>query len=136
VLQCSVVLDLLTHRDRTPIKFCAHRNGFGDERPSVIYIPRRFAGCASCVNGRYEAERAVLDYDNSCDLCGADHGVLHPVVLQHGPLLVSAWFGPCCNELVNYLAPVASFTVGLVGRNDPCPCSSGRKFKKCCGGAA
>jgi len=20
-----------------------------------------------------------------------------------------------------------------VGRNDPCPCSSGRKFKKCCG---
>lgn len=22
-----------------------------------------------------------------------------------------------------------------VGRNDPCPCGSGRKFKKCCGGA-
>ena len=21
-----------------------------------------------------------------------------------------------------------------VGRNDPCPCGSGRKFKKCCGG--
>jgi uncharacterized protein YecA (UPF0149 family) len=20
-----------------------------------------------------------------------------------------------------------------VGRNDPCPCGSGRKFKKCCG---
>jgi hypothetical protein len=20
-----------------------------------------------------------------------------------------------------------------VGRNDPCPCSSGRKYKKCCG---
>ena len=20
----------------------------------------------------------------------------------------------------------------LVGRNDPCPCGSGRKFKKCC----
>lgn len=20
-----------------------------------------------------------------------------------------------------------------VGRNDPCPCDSGRKFKKCCG---
>jgi len=26
-----------------------------------------------------------------------------------------------------YLAPVA------VGRNDPCPCGSGRKYKKCCG---
>jgi uncharacterized protein len=22
-----------------------------------------------------------------------------------------------------------------VGRNDPCPCGSGRKYKKCCGGA-
>jgi hypothetical protein len=21
-----------------------------------------------------------------------------------------------------------------VGRNDPCPCGSGKKFKKCCGG--
>jgi len=23
-----------------------------------------------------------------------------------------------------------------VGRNDPCPCGSGKKFKKCCGKAA
>ncbi|MCL2375808.1 MAG: SEC-C metal-binding domain-containing protein [Defluviitaleaceae bacterium] len=23
-----------------------------------------------------------------------------------------------------------------IGRNDPCPCSSGKKYKKCCGGAA
>jgi preprotein translocase subunit SecA len=23
--------------------------------------------------------------------------------------------------------------LGKVGRNDPCPCGSGRKFKKCCG---
>ena len=23
-----------------------------------------------------------------------------------------------------------------VGRNDPCPCGSGRKFKKCCGKVA
>ncbi|MGC2082083.1 MAG: SEC-C metal-binding domain-containing protein, partial [Bradyrhizobium sp.] len=21
-----------------------------------------------------------------------------------------------------------------VGRNDPCPCGSGKKYKKCCGG--
>jgi uncharacterized protein len=25
--------------------------------------------------------------------------------------------------------------VGKVGRNDPCPCGSGKKFKKCCGAA-
>ncbi|MDT7520794.1 SEC-C metal-binding domain-containing protein [Rhodoferax sp. TBRC 17660] len=23
-----------------------------------------------------------------------------------------------------------------VGRNEPCPCGSGKKFKKCCGAAA
>ncbi|WP_244622022.1 SEC-C metal-binding domain-containing protein [Neomesorhizobium albiziae] len=23
-----------------------------------------------------------------------------------------------------------------MGRNDPCPCGSGKKFKKCCGGDA
>ncbi len=28
-------------------------------------------------------------------------------------------------------APVPSF--GEVGRNDPCPCGSGKKYKKCCG---
>jgi uncharacterized protein YecA (UPF0149 family) len=22
-----------------------------------------------------------------------------------------------------------------VGRNDPCPCGSGKKYKRCCGGA-
>ncbi len=26
-------------------------------------------------------------------------------------------------------------TVSTVGRNDPCPCGSGKKFKKCCGAA-
>ena len=23
-------------------------------------------------------------------------------------------------------------TVGRIGRNEPCPCGSGKKFKKCC----
>jgi preprotein translocase subunit SecA len=32
-------------------------------------------------------------------------------------------------------APVASPYVG-VGRNEPCPCGSGKKFKKCHGAAA
>ena len=31
---------------------------------------------------------------------------------------------------------VASTMRGKVGRNDPCPCGSGKKFKKCCGAAA
>jgi SEC-C motif-containing protein len=27
-------------------------------------------------------------------------------------------------------------TVAKIGRNDPCPCGSGKKYKKCCGQAA
>ena len=30
------------------------------------------------------------------------------------------------NQVISVTAPVA-------GRNDPCPCGSGKKFKKCCG---
>ncbi len=26
-------------------------------------------------------------------------------------------------------------TARVAGRNDPCPCGSGKKFKKCCGAA-
>jgi preprotein translocase subunit SecA len=29
--------------------------------------------------------------------------------------------------------PAAGFPDGKVGRNDPCPCGSGKKYKKCCG---
>ncbi len=29
--------------------------------------------------------------------------------------------------------PAAAVTAGKVGRNDPCPCGSGKKYKHCCG---
>ena len=34
----------------------------------------------------------------------------------------------CCGSRTPYLREIPK-----VGRNDPCPCDSGRKFKKCCG---
>ncbi len=30
-------------------------------------------------------------------------------------------------------APVIKKTGKKVGRNDPCPCGSGKKYKQCCG---
>lgn len=40
------------------------------------------------------------------------------------------------NNIVQYPLPMGEdqYIVGKIGRNDPCPCGSGRKFKKCCGG--
>ena len=37
------------------------------------------------------------------------------------------------SDLERALSPLEPARVALkVGRNDPCPCGSGRKFKKCC----
>ena len=39
------------------------------------------------------------------------------------------------SEVERLLNPPKPLTVGQkVGRNDPCPCGSGKKFKKCCMG--
>ncbi len=40
----------------------------------------------------------------------------------------------CCNE-PSCCGPQIPFTraEAKVGRNDPCPCGNGKKFKKCCG---
>jgi uncharacterized protein YecA (UPF0149 family) len=46
--------------------------------------------------------------------------------------------GPHCNhdhDHHHHQAPARN-PVRDVGRNDPCPCGSGRKFKKCHGSAA
>jgi len=34
----------------------------------------------------------------------------------------------CCASPVSFIR-----TEPKLGRNDPCPCGNGRKFKKCCG---
>lgn len=37
-------------------------------------------------------------------------------------------------EFDHYMRLLNSLEAKKVGRNDPCPCGSGRKYKKCCGG--
>ncbi|QOY89767.1 HEAT repeat domain-containing protein [Paludibaculum fermentans] len=34
------------------------------------------------------------------------------------------------------VTPLETVRTEKIGRNDPCPCGSGKKYKKCCGGAA
>ena len=51
-------------------------------------------------------------------------------------------FGGEFDDLENWDEEEESFALPFVrdepkvGRNDPCPCNSGKKYKKCCGGAA
>ena len=41
--------------------------------------------------------------------------------------------GPWCDHEHEHSEPYVR-AMPKVGRNDPCPCGSGKKFKKCCGG--
>jgi HEAT repeat protein len=47
--------------------------------------------------------------------------------LEFGPL---AYFGPRGRETVQ---PAKLHSQPKIGRNEPCPCGSGRKYKRCCG---
>ncbi|MBD3360742.1 hypothetical protein GF366_02995 [Candidatus Peregrinibacteria bacterium] len=46
---------------------------------------------------------------------------------SENPVIVKAT-GPSSNSTTPHQAPVKK-----VGRNEPCPCGSGKKYKKCCG---
>ena len=37
------------------------------------------------------------------------------------------------SDLEKLLNPTPPATAQKTGRNDPCPCGSGKKYKKCCG---
>jgi hypothetical protein len=43
--------------------------------------------------------------------------------------------GRYANEIMPMLAKEAAMRFAHTGRNEPCPCGSGKKFKKCHGGA-
>ena len=62
-----------------------------------------------------------------------DHDHAHDVAQGHV-------HGPDCNHghgHHHHFSPVEQFVRASpkVGRNDPCPCGSGKKHKKCCGAA-
>ena len=37
------------------------------------------------------------------------------------------------SDLEKMLNPTKPAIIDKIGRNDPCPCGSGRKYKQCCG---
>jgi len=39
-------------------------------------------------------------------------------------------------DLERLLNPPLPTTAQKIGRNDPCPCGSGKKYKKCCGASS
>ena len=72
-----------------------------------------------------DTKPAVHEHVHGPD-CDHDHDHDHG---HHGHV-----HGPDCNHGHHHHAPVAQFVRSgpKVGRNDPCPCGSGKKYKKCC----
>jgi preprotein translocase subunit SecA len=56
------------------------------------------------------------------------------IFLKENPILVQ-FFRPTPIEPTvaqKFRKPTNAAAIGKVGRNDSCPCGSGKKFKKCC----
>ena len=56
-------------------------------------------------------------------------GHMMPMDVEGGPTEFAAFW----RERRGMPVTGGSATVPKVGRNDPCPCSSGRKHERCCG---
>ena len=78
-----------------------------------------------------EAYRAELKGDSLEEMATSMRELFPAVMHDHARL------GRAISEAVMAEAQRAEpvRTVAKVGRNEPCPCGSGRKFKKCCGAA-
>lgn len=54
--------------------------------------------------------------------------------LTAGVALIYRYFEPHRRRMASLMQPVQQRRVGpKIGRNDPCPCGSGKKYKQCCG---
>lgn len=95
---------------------------------------------AAILQGDAKARMALTGLVMLIDIAHAESDLPEPEIqelTEKAPDLIPAWV-----EILNawrisqHLAsqprmPAPSF--GKVGRNDPCPCGSGKKYKKCCG---
>ena len=98
-------------------------------RPSVLDMDGTIWTGLSIVRtaaGGAEDDRGVVEFIANCEVAGRAEQ-LHEV----------SRFRRCAGRWVyvdgEHRAPGGVDT--KVGRNAPCPCGSGRKFKRCCGGA-
>jgi hypothetical protein len=92
-----------------------------------------------CMQGacldRADATRAALGFhwDNLCDACGRYTEMVTAHLSSLGPLTISAHLCGTCVSAIKDNAIQAADHIQAVGRKSPCPCGSGRRFKRCHG---
>lgn len=75
-------------------------------------------------------------WDHHCDGCGQPAAMVTPYLTALGPLSISAHLCQACADAMADTAVQAADGVQTVGRKSPCPCGSGRRFKRCHGPAS
>ncbi|MFD6822484.1 SEC-C metal-binding domain-containing protein [Streptomyces sp. NPDC060085] len=87
--------------------------------------------CATAADA--ERERLGIRWNHTCDACGRHVEMLTPHLLALGPLTISGHLCEACTRDIAASALAASDSTETVGRKSPCPCGSGRRFKRCHG---
>jgi uncharacterized protein len=88
-----------------------------------------------------EARMALSGLLMLIDIAQAESKLPEPEIqdlTEKAPDLIPAWVGSLNawrvkRHLASQLGVPPAPTFAKVGRNDPCPCGSGKKYKKCCG---
>lgn len=110
---------------------------FGEAKRTAL--PRRCRECAvlPMCNGGCPKDRFVPSGDEGSRvnyLCPAYQTFFtHVLPWAVGRALEARAADPAVAWLAEAAAGTRPYTAGA-GRNDPCPCGSGKKYKKCCGG--
>lgn len=79
---------------------------------------------AFALNGQYEATIAFTSEPSLCEICRKKPIYKSTYSPSRGTIQVCKACSYGENRVVSGLKKT--------GRNDPCPCGSGRKFKRCC----
>jgi uncharacterized protein YecA (UPF0149 family) len=81
------------------------------------------------LSGSADENHAIQEaYESIPDVIGALHAYFEPLRMQ----AIESRIGNIRTSNDDETLPFRR-SDAKVGRNDPCPCGSGKKFKKCCG---
>ncbi len=106
----------------------------GPDRPSAP--TRRFNALGileDVVEEPDPAQGADAEVPDESEAESAAGGAPPPSARSANPIVVGAGRARSLNDMAGGARPVGSMDFTGVGRNDPCPCGSGKKFKKCHG---
>lgn len=114
-------------------RLCPHTDQI---RPQMLVCDPPSLNCMQpeCM-ARATSARGLLGFqwEHECDACGKRVEILTPHLLALGPLSISGHLCAPCTRTTATAALDAADDVQAVGRKAPCPCGSGRRFKRCHG---